>query len=42
MVRPKHFLRYLRTSLGQRRSETHLPQIGVIVLLIDPISWGEA
>ncbi|TLZ79822.1 MAG: hypothetical protein E6K05_08410 [Methanobacteriota archaeon] len=31
IVRPEHFLRYLRESLGLRRAETHLPRIGVIV-----------
>ncbi|TLZ96614.1 MAG: hypothetical protein E6J96_08085 [Methanobacteriota archaeon] len=31
IVRPEHFLRYLRESLGLRRAETHLPRVGVIV-----------
>src|SRR5439155_25243973 len=31
IVRPEHFLRYLRESLGLRRAETHLPRIGIIV-----------
>ena len=31
IVRPEHFLRYLRESLGLHRSETHLPRIGIIV-----------
>jgi len=31
IVRPEHFLRYLRSSLGLRRAETHLPRIGIIV-----------
>ena len=31
IVRPEHFLRYLRESLGLRPAETHLPRIGIIV-----------
>ena len=31
IVRPEHFLRYLRRSLGLRRAETRLPRIGIIV-----------
>jgi len=31
IVRPEHFLRYLRESLGLPRAETHLPRIGIIV-----------
>jgi len=31
IVRPEHFVRYLRGSLGLPRAETRLPRIGVIV-----------